>query len=432
MKALVSICLLLPALMLSGQANLSLEEAILKGLENNFQIRIAEKGAEIAGVNNTLEASGLFPNVVINGANRNQVTDNSQNPTAFIQDKLSSTAFEGSVALDWTLFNGFGVWITRDQLQLLEDQSEGNVSLVVENTVQAIILAYWNAVLQQELMELSKEVTGLSSDRLQYNLDNRELGLATTFDVVQARTALLTDTTSFLQQQLTLIDAGRNLNLLMGEDAESTFTFTTEMSIPEAIPDRSMLSARIDSSNTQLRLQYMDNMLLSQDLKLARNARYPSLSFQSGWSNSANSFTVGELSAEGQVSSYYANFTLSFNLYGGGAVRRNIQALQINEEINQLSTEDLRRSLKNELNVSYDRYAMQQDLVALASLNVDDARTSLRLSEDRFNAGLINSFNYRDAQVAYQNAQYSYFLNLYSLLTTEAALRKLTGELVGN
>lgn len=431
MNRLITLCLLLIASQAWTQNSLSLEDAVLFGLQSNFQIQIAKKGEDIAAVNNTLEASGLFPNVVLNGSNRNQVTDNSQNPTSFIQDKLSSTAFEGSVALDWTLFNGFSVWITRDQLQMLEEQSEGNTALVVENTVQAIILAYWNAVLQQELLSLSEEVTALSSDRLQYTLENRRLGLATTFDVVQARTALLTDTTTLLQQRLTLTDASRNLMLLMGKESESEFTFTTEMAIPDAVPERSMLSAKLDSSNTQLRLQYMDNLLLAQDLKLARNARYPSLSFQSGWSNSANSFRVGDLSGDGEISSYYANFTLSFNLYGGGAVRRNIQALQISEAINDLSTQDLQRSLSKELNSSYDRYLMQSELVALASQNVGDARTNLRLSEDRFNAGQINSFNFRDAQVAYQNAQYSYYLNLYSLLTTEAALRKLTGELVG-
>lgn len=414
-----------------AQTALTLEDAVLRGLENNFQIRIARTSQEIAAGNNTLEASGIFPNVVVNGSNGNTVTDNSQNPTAFIQDRLTANSFEGAVALDWTLFNGFSVWITRDKLQLLEDQSAGNTALVVENTVQAIILAYWNAVLQETLLELQEEVTGLSSDRLTYTNANRDLGTASTFDVVQARTALLSDTTALLQQQLAVVDATRNLNLLMGEDSEATYMFDSPMTAPEAIPALEELTSKLQSGNRQLQLQYLDLQLMDQDLKLARGSRYPALGFQSGWSNSQSAFAVGELSGNGTTTNYYANFTLSFNLYGGGAIRRQIQQLELSREISELTAEDLKRSLMSELNSGYDRYRMQADLVGISKANVDDALVNLQLSEDRFNRGQINSFNFRDAQVAYRNAQYTHYLQLYQLLTAEAGLRKLTGELVG-
>lgn len=413
-----------------GQETLSLEAAVLKALENNFDIRIARKGEAIAAVNNTLEATGLFPAVVLNGSNNNTVTDNSQNPTAFIQDQLNSTSFAGSAALDWTLFNGFQVWINRDRLQLLEEQSGGNTALVVENTVQAVILAYWNAVLQAELLALNEEVTGLSSDRLKYAQDNRALGISTTYDVVQARSALLSDTTQVLQQRLAVDDARRNLNVLMAVPLETAYLLSTPMALPTESPSLADMQARMDTANTSLKLQYFDNRLLEQDLRLAKAARYPALSFQSGWSQTQSSFTVGDLSGDGKTLNYYANFTLSFTLYGGGAVRRNIEVLQINEAIRALTTAELKQSLQQQLRSNAAQFNAQRELVNLAAQNVADAQLALELSEDRWRTGLINAFNYRDAQVAYLNAQYSYLLNLFNALNTEAALRKLTGELV--
>jgi outer membrane protein TolC len=242
---------------------------------------------------------------------------------------------------------------------------------------------------------------------------------------------LLSDTTALLQQRLAVVDATRNLNLLMGTELESEYTFSTPMEAPATLPQLSDMQTRLDSGNTQLQLQYLNLMLMDQDLRLARSARYPALNFQSGWSNAASSFQVGDLSGDGQTINYYANFTLSFNLYGGGVVRRNIEQLELSRQITELTTADLRRSLNVELKSEYDRYRMQADLVSISSQNVADAKLNLELSEDRLNRGLINSFNFRDAQVAYRNAQYSHYVQLFQLLNAEAALRKLTGELVG-
>lgn len=45
---------------------------------------------------------------------------------------------------------GFGMFVQKDRLELLEALSEGNSAVVIENTIQATILVYFNAQLQSE------------------------------------------------------------------------------------------------------------------------------------------------------------------------------------------------------------------------------------------------------------------------------------------
>ena len=67
-----SLLLLFHGFNLKAQQPLTLEDAILKGLENNFQIRISEQEYNISRLNNTQGAAGRWPsiNVGINSINR--------------------------------------------------------------------------------------------------------------------------------------------------------------------------------------------------------------------------------------------------------------------------------------------------------------------------------------------------------------------------
>ena len=78
--------------------------------------------------------------------------------------------------VNWTLFNGFSVKANKDRLAQLEEQSAGNAAIVVENTLQAVILAYYNVQIQSDKLDLLYETLALSKDRYNYNKIKSELG----------------------------------------------------------------------------------------------------------------------------------------------------------------------------------------------------------------------------------------------------------------
>ena len=184
-----------------AQEALSLQDAVAKTLASNFQIQMQEAQVSIAENNNSWGQTSALPSLSLSAGQNNSVTDQSQNPTAFIQDKLQSTGYEYGANLNWTLFDGFNMFASKRQLELLEEQSEGNASLIIENTVQAVVLAYYDVLLQNERLSVLNEVISLSRDRLEYMEVKRELGASTTFEILQFENAIISDSTNYLLQK---------------------------------------------------------------------------------------------------------------------------------------------------------------------------------------------------------------------------------------
>ena len=130
---------------------LSLSDAIKIGLKQNYEIQISKKNVEINKLLNTWGEAGLLPSINLSGSQDNTLSDQSKNPTSFIQELLQSNSLNGGIALNWTLFNGFNVKANKIKLEQLVEQSEGTASLVVENTIHGIILSYYQCKIQRRI-----------------------------------------------------------------------------------------------------------------------------------------------------------------------------------------------------------------------------------------------------------------------------------------
>ena len=115
-----------------AQQKLSLEDAIALGLKNNFDVQIELLTAENARQNNTWGQAGLLPTVSLNGAQNNSVVQRKPaNPFAVAGRNISDNV-TGQLDIQFTLFDGFSVRMTKKQLDQLERLSYGNASFVME------------------------------------------------------------------------------------------------------------------------------------------------------------------------------------------------------------------------------------------------------------------------------------------------------------
>ena len=81
-------CLLSVPVAASSQSDLSRVGAVTKSLEQNLGIRIARLDVERAEVGDAWGAAGALPQVGLNSSLAGAVSDQSENPTSFIQEKL--------------------------------------------------------------------------------------------------------------------------------------------------------------------------------------------------------------------------------------------------------------------------------------------------------------------------------------------------------
>lgn len=418
--------------LVSAQAQdaLTLEEAVARSLQRNFDIQIARLQSDVAANNNAWGQTSALPTIGLTAVINNNVSDQSQNPTSFIQAKLQTQGVQYGGSLNWTLFDGFGMFASKRQLELLETQSEGNAMLVTENAVQAVTLAYYDVKMQQERLNMLREVIQLSRERLDYVKYKRDLGAGSTFEVLQFDNAIITDSTNFLLQSLALRNAVRNLNLLMGEEVDAQWTFTSPLEAPNVEYSYTDMWNEVVSRNQSLRNQVINSMLAGQDTRLARSMMYPVLSFNAGITESENQFSAGELSARGATLNYFGNFTLNFNLFNGGRTRRALQNAHIREEIALLGQQELERQVQADLRNLLDLYGAQLSIFRLSAQNIENQRVALDIARDRFQTGLVNAFDYRAQQLAFLNAGMVQIEAMQQLLSTHTQMVRLTGGLV--
>ena len=422
---LLIVCLLIGPLAWAQTPDLSLSDALRIGLKNNFDIRIADQSIRIAENNNSKGNAGMLPRVDLNMSGSWFET---QNPASFVVNRRNGNS---GINLSWNLFDGYRAVATKDRLEYLEEQSEGNASIIVETTMQAIILAYYNTLVAMEQLKVLEETLGASRRRFAYEEVRKEIGASGTFELLQFKDALYTDSTNLTIQQLNFRNAVKNLNLLMNVPIQSQWNFTDPLQTNFPSYDLRELREEMLDNNNNLQNQYITNHILRQDTRLARANLYPTLGFNASTNYGLGSVTlVDGNTRDFSAFDYSAGLTLSLNLFNGGQTRRAIKSAQINEQIGLLQERQLEEALQNDLWVAHDTYNTRKEIKTLTDDLVENAQTNLEIAEDRFESGLINSLDYRQIQLQLLQAQLSRIQALRDLIESETELVRLTGGLV--
>lgn len=409
---------------LFAQEELSLSKAIQIGLENNYELKIIRKSEQISELNNSWGNVGRYPRIQFNLDGRGVKDYNETNDF----NRLSLTP---SLDLSWTLFEGFAVQIRKNKFDDLEQLSKGNTIIAIENRIELIILAYYKILLEQERLKVSEKIMSLSSDRYEKTKIGKELGSTVTYDVLQAKNAWLEDRSSHLLQEVNYNNAVRDLNFLLGVKESKTYTFTDEF-LP--VSDEYELASLLDkmlSNNSNLKNRYIQEMILRRDVELARSNYYPSLSLGAGVQANRVRNKLDGMSAENMNShNLYANVSLSFMIFNGNTNKRAMQIARIQENIGRIETEDLKHSLTNTLAQNFEMYQVRREVYLLAEENLEAAELNLSISKDNFDSGSINSFNYRDVQIGYQNVALARLNAIFNLIQSRTSLVRLTGGIL--
>ncbi|MFC1725909.1 TolC family protein, partial [candidate division KSB1 bacterium] len=311
MKILKKITLFLLILFINFTANaqeeLSLSKAINGALENNYDIQIVKLDEKISEINNSWGAAGRYPTMGFDISSNNQSNFN-------LNRDYTSTSGSLSLTLNWILFDGFAINIKKQRLDYFSELSKGFTAVLVENTIQSIIKAYYTAILEKEKLAVRKELMDLSKDRYDHALTQKEIGTAVTYEVLQAKNAWLEDKSDFMLQQAIFKNSLRDLNYLMGITDDKKFVLTDKFDAQMEVYNIENLINKMLKDNKTLKNQYVSQKLLEKDIALAKSNYYPTLSLRSGaaMSDGKTKYEDDEIS-KSKTKNLFANLTLSFS-----------------------------------------------------------------------------------------------------------------------
>ncbi|MBB4078958.1 outer membrane protein TolC [Lewinella aquimaris] len=446
MRQICSLFLCLLCTCVTAQERLTLSEAIQRGLENNYQIRIAANELEVARNNNDFALTQKYPTISL-GINPGVGYRNQSNPASIVvQSTTTSYTVGPSASVNWVIFNGGRIRINKERLETLADLSAGQLQLQIENTVQDIINAYYDAVVQREQIDVRQRVLALSRDRINYQEVRKEFGQGGTFDELQARDAYLSDSTTLVVQQVTYRNAVRTLLQVMGsDDLNQEVELTDDLVYDPTDYDPAALEAQLLAANRNLQ-----NLLINRDLaalqtQLIEAERKPVVGIGAGAGydvaiqTGTQTFEFGgdqpgreqELpGVAARTLSGNVGFTASYLLFDGGNRRVRTQSARLQEVTAQLDYQSAQQQLRTALLNTLALYENQARIIGITEELIANAERNIGIAEERFRGGTINSFDYRQIQLNYANAETQRLNALLNLKNTETELLRVTGQIV--
>ncbi len=421
---------------------LTLDDAIRNAIENTFSIKIADENLEIARNNNDPGVAGAFPTIDLNFDVNGGYT-NLNNPASFLRElSQANMSLVPGLSINWLVFDGGRVNITKRRLEELERGGEIDLRLAIENAVEVAILSYYQALLRKEQIKVLEEVLELSRDRIEYEQVKQEFGQASTFDILQTRDAYLNDSLNYIAELTNYSNAVHSLNRAMGlDDLQQDYVYVDSLIGQVNEYEYNSLQQAMLANNNQLANLFLDRELAQIDTRLAETEWWPEVSVGAGATyNLSNTlwgtgtFADGSDRDLGGIQSKtlngFINLRATYNLFNGGRRRIEVENARVRELTAQYSIEQTRLDLNNTLLNTYTRYRNEKEQVEVTTDLMDNARRNLEIAEERFRGGLINSFDYRVIQVNYINASQSRLSAIFNLKLTETELRRLVGALV--
>lgn len=419
-----------------GQQKLSAKEAVFTALANNYNIQIAHLQVDIAEKNNTWGEAGLFPTVSLGASFNNTIQDNTKNQFTLTPGKLFIQSLNPSLTANWNLFSGFSVKISKERLELLEEQSKGNALVLIENTTQDVIKAYYQAQLQNERMQLFQRLMQVSKEKLNYYELKEKYSSSSSLELLQFKNQYLTDSTNFLMQELSYKNSIRNLYLLMNEPDSSKISLdlilTDSLNFEFPLLNEDEVLSKMLSNNQNLKNQYISIELQKKQTEFQRSFLYPTLGLQLGVNPQYSWFRQTENLDQvlnNQSLSYSGTLNLRYTLFNGWKSKRAVEVSKIQEEIALLNKDNLQASLTTNLTNLIEMYRLRTQLVSISEENLEYATAAWEMALKRFSNGTINSIDLASFQTNFQNTLIQHYENQYNKLDTYLEIYKMSGNL---
>jgi len=414
------------------QESLSLEDAVKIALQNNYSINIAKNEKEISDNNYSLGNAGFLPQLDATGSYTKSSNNTSQEYLSgqkISRNGAKSSNLSGDITLNWTIFDGFQMFASLNQLKELRKQGEINFKIAVENNISDVVSTYYDIIRQIQVLAVIERSINISQERVRIAQDKKQLGSGSKFDLLQAQVDLNEDRSSLLTEELTLKQDKILLNRLLGRDVDFDFSITDTVIAINKNLSFEELSANIENRNSRLIQAKQNKNLAGINLQLARSGWYPEISVFAGYDYVHSESEAGFVKSNTNKSINYG-INASLNIFDGLNTNRNIENAQVSIENSELSYTETKKIVDADLKNAFYAYKNSLTLVELETENLKAAEENSSIALERLRLGNIAPLDFRETQRKLIDAKSRLVGAQFEAKKAETELLLLSGQLV--
>jgi outer membrane protein TolC len=428
-KLLLSILICNLSSSISAQV-LTAEDAVTLALKNNYDILVARNDADIAKANNTSGNAGMLPTFGINASDNYTINNLEQKLTNGSEIKATNAGgnnFNAAAVINWTLFDGGKMFITKKKLNQIQDLGELQFKDKVMQNVNDVIVAYYDIVRQQQQLLSILQVINYNTERVKIFESRFNAGLSAKTDLLQAKVDLNVNKETAITQQTAILNTKRKLNQLLSRETETVFEVTD--SIPLTFqPNKNEILQTINAQNPTLLATQKQIEIAKYGVKELKSLYLPKLSVSAAYAFARSDNKAG-FTLFSQTYGPQFGGVLSIPLYQAGNVKRQVAVAKIQVKSAEYNLEKVKLQTANQVQTALSDFENQQQLLTLEKENTLLAKENLEISLARLRLGQTNSLEARQAETSYQSALARLSNFQFNLKAAETKLRQLLAAL---
>ena len=438
MRLKLILMILLAAAPAMAQTQLSLRDAVAIALEKNpmRKAAMADQRAAKAGVG--LSRSYLLPHAMFGeGFTRGD------DPVFVFGSKLRQQQFTAAdfsltslntpaplnnwstrVVTQWTLFDSGASWFNLSRAKKLAEASGRQLDRSDQELIGRVVSAYYGALLADRQVEVAEASVKASQAVLDLTSDKQKAGLVVDSDLLSAQV-------NRGEREQELIRTRNNAALARAQlNNELGVAFGTAYGLPQKLDERALPPVELNALEQQaiekrpdLRRLKLEQEAQQKGVSAAKASFGPRLNAFIGWEADHRNFTsLGGNNAMGGVE-------LQLDLFQGGAKAANLSLQKAYaEKIAALRTA-AENGVKLEVQKSYLDWDANRQQLEVARTSVEQAKESLRISQNRYEAGLVTITELLRAEEASHRAETEYWQAVYRVQTSYAGVELAAGTL---
>jgi outer membrane protein TolC len=384
---------------LSAQDSLSLREAVRLALRENKAMAASDAGVRASTARIDEARAGMLPKL-----NYSESLTRSNNPVFVFSSLLTQhqfgaenfeigplnrpgalNNFQSLLSVDQTLYDAGQ---TRNAVKsadlsrqmTLEEQRRTRMQLIA-----GVVRAYYGAVLAAESLKTSEQALQSAEADLKRAESVRAAGMSTDVDVLSIRVHLARVTEQRIQRAAELDVAKARLNDALGLPLDTRHTLTSALT-PSGVPEAELASLERDASTErpEARATHIAAGLARTQADSARTALRPQVNFHAAFEADRQQFI------DKGGANWVASIGLRWNLFNGFGDKARIEESSRLLERAHAEEQRVDSGVRLEVRAAWAELRAAVQRIEVAGAAVAEAEESLRITQNRYEAGMSN------------------------------------------
>jgi len=435
---MVRCSLLFVAVPILAQNSLSLHDAVRLALEENPSISAAEAGVHASENRVDQARSGRLPRI-----NYSESFARSDNPVFVFSSLLtqhqfgvenfnigplnrpdSLNNFQSQVTVDQVLYDAGQTKHAVQAAELGRNMTTEERRRAEMQVIWGVARAYYGAVLAAESLRTAEQAKGSAEADLRRAETVRAAGMSTDVDVLSIRVHLAAVNEQRIRRAADLDVSKAALNDALGLPLDTPHTLTTPLTAL-ALPDMALEDLERDASTSrpEARQAHLGADLARTQSDAARGSLLPQVRFRAAFEADRQDF------ATKGGGNWLASVSLRWNLFNGFADKARIAESSHWLERAKADEQRMDSAVRLEVRRSYGDLRAARQRIEVAQAAVAESEESLRITQNRYEAGMSNVTDLLRTETAVLESRTRYLAAVHDQRVAAAMLELAAGRL---